>query len=180
MDTSRIEKSVGAHHTAALLSDGTVWTWGSNEFGQLADGTFSDHAYPIQACIPVSSTADDGSVNVDYQPIKNATAVAAGDTFTLVLIDGKDWVLGEQENVATAYRPTGKTLPPYLNYNNPEIGADGIPVLGNNPYTQGYIPTHCPADPQHTNIQPVSKNKKMIHKVERPYNTANVTLEKMG
>ena len=47
--TVQPQVSVGAHPTAALLSDGTVWTWGSNEFGQLADGTFSDHAYPVQA-----------------------------------------------------------------------------------------------------------------------------------
>ncbi|MEO0043239.1 MAG: hypothetical protein RL329_2687 [Bacteroidota bacterium] len=33
--------SVGAGHVLALKSDGTLWTWGFNNFGQLGDGTSS-------------------------------------------------------------------------------------------------------------------------------------------
>jgi len=31
--------SAGSRHTVAMRTDGTLWTWGLNEFGQLGDGT---------------------------------------------------------------------------------------------------------------------------------------------
>ncbi|WP_324079894.1 beta-propeller fold lactonase family protein [Geomonas sp.] len=35
-------------HTAALRSDGTVWTWGANRFGQLGDGTATAKNMPVK------------------------------------------------------------------------------------------------------------------------------------
>lgn len=32
----------------ALKSDGTVWAWGENSFGQLGDGTYTDRSIPVQ------------------------------------------------------------------------------------------------------------------------------------
>ena len=34
-----IDIEVGTHFSVALCSDGTVWTWGYNNYGQLGDGT---------------------------------------------------------------------------------------------------------------------------------------------
>ena len=34
-------------HGLALKSDGTVWTWGSNTFGELGDGTFTIRPSPV-------------------------------------------------------------------------------------------------------------------------------------
>jgi alpha-tubulin suppressor-like RCC1 family protein len=38
--------SAGDHHACALLADGTVQCWGSNDSGQLGDETFVDHSRP--------------------------------------------------------------------------------------------------------------------------------------
>lgn len=40
--------SAGWEHTIALKSDGTVWTWGANKFGQLGDGTTIAKSLPVQ------------------------------------------------------------------------------------------------------------------------------------
>ncbi len=38
----------GSFHTAALKTDGTLWTWGWNGCGQLGDGTQTQRAIPVQ------------------------------------------------------------------------------------------------------------------------------------
>jgi alpha-tubulin suppressor-like RCC1 family protein len=38
----------GAYHTLVLKSDGTVWAWGNNSFGQLGTGNNSDSLTPVQ------------------------------------------------------------------------------------------------------------------------------------
>jgi alpha-tubulin suppressor-like RCC1 family protein/Leucine-rich repeat (LRR) protein len=40
--------AAGAHYTVALKTDGTLWAWGYNEFGQLGDGTTVNKSSPIQ------------------------------------------------------------------------------------------------------------------------------------
>jgi alpha-tubulin suppressor-like RCC1 family protein len=40
--------SAGFRHAIALRSDGTVWAWGSNDFGQIGDGTTTLHKTPVQ------------------------------------------------------------------------------------------------------------------------------------
>ena len=39
--------SPGLWHTAAIKSDGTLWTWGINDFGQLGNGTTSIRSSPV-------------------------------------------------------------------------------------------------------------------------------------
>ena len=37
--TSMVAIAAGETHSLALRSDGTVWAWGYNGYGQLGDGT---------------------------------------------------------------------------------------------------------------------------------------------
>ncbi len=62
----------------ALKSDGTVWAWGDNEFGQLGDGT------TIVSIIPVQIPGLNGVI-----------ALAAGRNHTVALkSDGTVWAWG--------------------------------------------------------------------------------------
>jgi alpha-tubulin suppressor-like RCC1 family protein len=38
----------GAYHTAAIKTDGTLWTWGRNTEGELGDNTVANKSSPIQ------------------------------------------------------------------------------------------------------------------------------------
>ncbi len=40
--------AAGGAHTLAIKSDGTLWVWGNNEFGQLGDGTNLNKSIPTQ------------------------------------------------------------------------------------------------------------------------------------
>ena len=40
--------SLGANHTAAIQTDGSLWMWGSNYYGQLGNGTNTDAGEPVK------------------------------------------------------------------------------------------------------------------------------------
>ena len=44
----KLVSSGGSKHTAAIKTDGTLWTWGSNIFGQLGDNTAVSKSSPVQ------------------------------------------------------------------------------------------------------------------------------------
>ncbi|NJK71247.1 MAG: hypothetical protein HC932_03270, partial [Thermales bacterium] len=46
--TGILKVEAGAFHNIARKNDGTIWTWGSNEFGQLGNGTQNQSTTPIQ------------------------------------------------------------------------------------------------------------------------------------
>lgn len=67
----------GAEHSVALQCNGTIRTWGKNNYGQLGISDKSSQATPVDP------------------EIDNVTAVAAGARFTLVLKDdGSVWATG--------------------------------------------------------------------------------------
>ena len=51
--------SAGGHfdvgHSAALASDGTVYTWGANDYGQLGDGTNTRALKPVKVALPAGT-----------------------------------------------------------------------------------------------------------------------------
>ncbi|MCP5524754.1 MAG: tandem-95 repeat protein [Verrucomicrobiales bacterium] len=75
--------SAGYGHTVALLDDGTVWAWGSNDYGELGDGN---------AAQPLVSTPV--QVSETWAGHK-ATGIAAGVNHTVALLDdGTVWAWG--------------------------------------------------------------------------------------
>ncbi len=53
--------SGGAYHSMTLKSNGSVWTWGSNEYTHLGDGTNTNRSTPIQVSgLSGVSTVDSG------------------------------------------------------------------------------------------------------------------------
>ena len=75
--------SSGGHsHNVVVKNDGTVWTWGRNNFGQLGDGTTIDRNTPVKV-----------------STLTNVIAVAGGDLHTVALReDGTVWAWGLNSN----------------------------------------------------------------------------------
>ncbi len=75
--TNWAQVSAGYYHTAAVRSDGTLWTWGYNGYGQLGDGTTTNRTAPVQV------------------PGNNWVKVECGIHHTLALkSDGSLWAWG--------------------------------------------------------------------------------------
>ena len=73
-----VQVSVGNNHYLFLKQDGSVWAMGYNWYGQLGDGTTTDHSTPVQIF---------GS---------GISQVIAGDNHSLfVTTDGELWGVGE-------------------------------------------------------------------------------------
>jgi alpha-tubulin suppressor-like RCC1 family protein len=73
-----VSMSAGADHSAAVRSDGTVWTWGNNSLGQLGNNTLNRSAIPTQVI-----------------GLEDVQSVAAGASGTVALkIDGTVWTWG--------------------------------------------------------------------------------------
>jgi len=74
--------AAGAVHTVSLKSDGTVWSWGGNQAGQLGNGTTAQQPSPVQAT-----------------GLANVTAIAAGGYHTVALkSDGTVWAWGDNRS----------------------------------------------------------------------------------
>ena len=74
--------TAGDYHTVALKSDGTLWSWGSNEYGQLGNNSTVNSSVAIQ----------------EYYQDTDWVAVAAGINHTLALkSDGSIWAWGHNE-----------------------------------------------------------------------------------
>lgn len=53
----------GAYHAVALKSDGSLWAWGFNAYGQLGDGTTTERYYPVQIGTGYISVATSGNAH---------------------------------------------------------------------------------------------------------------------
>ena len=70
--------AAGGSHSLAAKSDGTVWAWGDNTYGQLGNGTITNSSTPVQA-----------------SNLSGVTTVAGGGNYSLALkSDGTVWAWG--------------------------------------------------------------------------------------
>jgi alpha-tubulin suppressor-like RCC1 family protein len=98
-----VAQSCGASHCAVLRADGTVWTWGLNQYGELGNGTTTDSNVPVQVL---------GSGGAGY--LNHVVAIATGTWFTLALrSDGTVWAWGQNNagQCGSATAPANVTLP---------------------------------------------------------------------
>jgi len=76
--TGVVGVAAGAWHSLALKSDGTVWAWGDNYFGELGDGTTDERAEPKRV-----------------KGLGEIEAISAGGAHSLALKkNGEVWVWG--------------------------------------------------------------------------------------
>lgn len=68
--TGIVQVSSGKEHTVALRMDGSVWSWGANQHGQLGIGSQQYYSYAVPAVAPANS---------------GIVAVSAGEAHTLAL-----------------------------------------------------------------------------------------------
>ena len=76
--------AVGYSHALALRSDGSLWTWGDNSYGQLGDNSTTSRSLPTRVNAPAAAPAG-----------TTWTAITAGEYHSLGLrSDGTLWAWG--------------------------------------------------------------------------------------
>ena len=108
--------SAGQWHTLALGADGSIWSWGHNQAGQLGRGAtmgaFDQHTIPLPLATPLGATG--------------WSAVSSGTMFGLGIDDqGRLWGWGSnQQGNLGMNTASGGIMSPAGNFNNPIL----IPV----------------------------------------------------
>ena len=77
--TGVVAISLGGDHSVALMTDGTVRTWGYNDSGQLGDGSRMSSTEPLVVIDPLDPTG----------ALTDITAIAAGSFHTVALKDDR-------------------------------------------------------------------------------------------
>ena len=115
LPTDIIAIAAGSSHGLALESNGAVWAWGRNNFGQLGNGTFSNSATPV---------------HVTGGPLPaNVLAIAAGSNHSMALagteVGSSVWTWGYNNygglgnGTATTASPFGIATPALVAANSP-------------------------------------------------------------
>ena len=150
-DFTYVQVSAGAYHSLALGSDGNVYAWGWNYYGQLGDGTTTNRSMPVRVKTPDRNTYPDLPKDFTY------LQVSAGEWYSLALgSDGNAYAWGYNTHgqlgdgtytnrttpvrVKTPDRKTYPDLPKDFTYVQVSAGEFHSLALGNdgNAYAWGY------------------------------------------
>eukprot|EP00897_Mesotaenium_endlicherianum_P002478 jgi/Mesen1/2258/ME000153S01485 len=93
---SLVDMACGLQHTAAVGADGSLFTWGSNEYGQLGDGSEDDRREPCRV-----TTLKDEHVKAVACGAHCTAAItrqrSASSGSTEAVADGRLWVWGQNQ-----------------------------------------------------------------------------------
>ncbi len=93
--TDVVAIATGYEFAGALRADGTVWTWGDNDYGQLGNGDdeYNDSNVPVQVVAPGTVPTSQGATRSEF--LTDIVAIAIGDEFAVALkSDGTVWTWG--------------------------------------------------------------------------------------
>jgi uncharacterized repeat protein (TIGR02543 family) len=76
-----IQVSLGYEHSAALTSSGRLFTWGSNRYGRLGDGTHSNRSTPTEITNRFSLATGDKIIQVSLGNVHSAALTSNGRLF---------------------------------------------------------------------------------------------------
>lgn len=102
--------SEGHGHTAAIKTDGTLWTWGWNQSGQLGNGTNSNSSVPISLSCGVLSNKEvafQNDLTIYPNPVNNILNIESRSTiFSIEIIDIKGRVIlkSKENSNRTSYQ----------------------------------------------------------------------------
>jgi len=107
--TNVVAVAAGGAHSLALKSDGTVWGWGNNEFGQAGFGKIELIAGGPDSYMPEQYLKSYTPLQV--QELTEVIAIAAGMDYSLALkADGTVWSWGSAQNGQLGGNPSAKGL----------------------------------------------------------------------
>lgn len=78
---ARIGAAAGLYYSIVLMSDGTLWAWGDNRFGQLGDGGGTEKVVPVQMGVDDDWQAVSASTSSAVAVKENGALWAWGDNY---------------------------------------------------------------------------------------------------
>lgn len=108
--------AAGSFHSVALRSDGTVWTWGDNQYGELGNNSTTQANTPVEVLTGASGCATH---------LCNIVAVSADEQTVALRADGSVFAWGSNNNGQVGNNSITNQLAPVQ-----VLGAGGSGTLG--------------------------------------------------